>query len=106
VHTVSFSQDGRRLVTGGRHGTVRFWDTKTGRELLILTKHTGHVMAAALSPDGTHLATAGYPKTAIVWPLFPWAPAEYPGAHDLPLEDRIELYKRQLLKEVATRSPH
>ncbi|MBY0513495.1 MAG: hypothetical protein K2P78_06245 [Gemmataceae bacterium] len=38
---------------------VQVWDTETGKLLLTLHGHTGSVVAAQFSPDGTRLLTAG-----------------------------------------------
>ena len=35
VRSVHWSPDGRRLVSGSDDRTVRVWDSKTGRELLV-----------------------------------------------------------------------
>jgi WD40 repeat protein/serine/threonine protein kinase len=97
VHTMVFTRDGRRLLTGGRDSTVRVWDAATGREVLMLTEHSGPVMAAAFSADERYLATGAHPSTAILWPVFPWRDEDYPGSKSQPFEERVELYKRQLL---------
>jgi WD40 repeat protein len=67
--TVAFSPDGTRLagVRGGptdpeagpAGAEVKVWDAATGREVLTLRGHTGEVISAAFSPDGTRLASAG-----------------------------------------------
>ncbi|HEV7854736.1 MAG TPA: TIR domain-containing protein [Mycobacterium sp.] len=65
VHSVAFSPDGNRLVSGGveagYNGTVRLWDTNTGQ--LIRAVPIGGadvvVFAVAYRPDGRRLAAAG-----------------------------------------------
>jgi WD40 repeat protein/serine/threonine protein kinase len=64
---VAFSPDGRRLASAGQDGTVRVWETATGRHLLTLKGHTGQVWGVAFSPDGKHLASAGEDRTAKLW---------------------------------------
>src|SRR5260370_1316558 len=70
VYAVTFSPDGRTLVSvggegdikeGGRKnklGEAKLWDVATGKELASLEGHTGPVSSAAFSPDGKQLATS------------------------------------------------
>jgi WD40 repeat protein len=43
------------------------WDAESGKELLTLRGHSGHVNKVAFSPDGKRLATASEDLTAKVW---------------------------------------
>ncbi|HEY7425513.1 MAG TPA: sigma-70 family RNA polymerase sigma factor [Gemmataceae bacterium] len=75
VVTLAFSADGRRLVSGSRDGSVRWWDVTTGRPLHIWDGHkrpTGlpdgpqapsGVTALDLTPDGGQLLSAGWGGT-------------------------------------------
>ena len=40
-------------------GTVRIWETQTGKELLVLNGNKSSVSTLAFSPDGTRLAAGG-----------------------------------------------
>src|SRR5262249_30755935 len=57
--SLAWSPDKRTLAAGGEDGTVRLWDTKTGRELLSVAAHKRPIACVAFSPDGKWLATAG-----------------------------------------------
>src|SRR5262249_31911152 len=67
VQSVSFSADDRLLATAGDDGTVRLWDTHTGKMLDLLTGHAGRIWCVAFSPDGRMLASAGRDGTVQLW---------------------------------------
>ena len=71
VHSLVFSPDGRRLVSGFADGTVTVWDTDGG--VVWNTRASAHsdwkVTSLAISPDGMQLA-AGRQRGAVhVWEL-------------------------------------
>jgi hypothetical protein len=67
VMSVSFSPDGKRVLTGSRDQTARLWDVASGRELLSLKGHRGWVVTVAFSRDGQRIVTASSDGTAKVW---------------------------------------
>lgn len=48
---MSFSGDGRRVVTASFENTARVWDAAIGKQMLTLQGHTGQVLTASFSPD-------------------------------------------------------
>jgi len=82
IKDVTFTSDGRYLVSAGDDKVVRVWDLKTGRTVRTLRGQIGagpegKILAMALSPDGRWLAVGGLltgnrsEKTAICLYNFP-----------------------------------
>jgi len=67
INSVSFSPDGRFVVTASADGTARVWDAATGASLGELRGHTGSVNSASFSPDGKFIVTAGNDATVRLW---------------------------------------
>lgn len=67
IPAVSFSPDGRRVVTASTDKTARIWDAATGKQLLVLDAHKERLESAAYSPDGKRVVTASADKTARIW---------------------------------------
>ena len=74
VISVHWSPDGSRLLTtsgmdelGARDKTGRIWDADTGKQLLVLRGHTGHIFTSGWSPDGRRVVTGSSDGTARVW---------------------------------------
>ncbi len=62
VQGVACAPDGARFVSWGSDSTARVWDARTG-ELSLTLRHEKPVRRAAISPDGSRLATGtGSPR--------------------------------------------
>ncbi|EIW76928.1 WD40 repeat-like protein [Coniophora puteana RWD-64-598 SS2] len=59
--------DGSRIVSGGKDGTIRFWDGATGKMVHTLEAHKGPVCALSISQDETKLASGSEDNTVFVW---------------------------------------
>jgi WD40 repeat protein len=64
---LTFSPDGRYLVTGHGNGDVKVWDARTGREVNKLGTHDQDVRGAVFSNDGKHLASASTDGVVKLW---------------------------------------
>jgi WD40 repeat protein len=63
---------GKTLVTGSLDGSVRIWDTATGRLSLNITMGPeDRVYSLAVTPDGDHLATLGFVSEGVSIRVFP-----------------------------------
>ena len=71
VNGVSFSADGKWLIAAagepGLFGEVSIWNVADGQLVRTIRGHRDALFDAALSPDGTVLATAGYDSAIELW---------------------------------------
>jgi WD40 repeat protein len=69
---MGFSPDGRRLASAAHDGTVKLWDTATGREILTLLHGSNELLTAvSFSPDGRQIVSTSMSGTVKVWDATP-----------------------------------
>lgn len=60
IHTLDFSPDGKRLISGSgedhKDNSLRVWDLESGNQISTLAKKGGFIYSAAFSPDGKKIA--------------------------------------------------
>jgi WD40 repeat protein len=54
IHSVAWSQNGKRVISGSDDRTVRVWDTETWKCLKVL-EHQNVVRCVSINPDGTRI---------------------------------------------------
>jgi WD40 repeat protein len=59
VLSVTFSPDGKRIVSGSSDGTVKVWNAENGKVILTLKGHKDKVFSVAFSPDGKRIVSGG-----------------------------------------------
>ncbi len=68
VRALTYSPDGKRLVSAGADWQLIFWEPTTGQEILAIhDAHVNCINAVAFSPDGGRLASASCDQTVILW---------------------------------------
>src|SRR5436309_8197500 len=68
VNAALLLRDGR-IATSGEDARIAIWTPGEPQPSKVLEGHTAPVVALAISPDGTTLASASWDHTARLWPL-------------------------------------
>src|SRR5262249_3400834 len=66
---LAFSSDGRQLAAGEPGGSIRIWDSLTGREEIVLGPQGSAVTGVAFHPRGGLLASVSQDGTFWVWDI-------------------------------------
>jgi multicomponent Na+:H+ antiporter subunit D len=69
VTSVSFSPDGKQIVSGSGDDALKVWDAETGQLALTLDGHSDIVTSVSFSPDGKRIVSGSEDKTLKVWDL-------------------------------------
>jgi len=69
VETLTFSSDGRSLVSGSDDTTIMLWDVQTGGVIKIFHGHTGWVCSVSISADNTTIASGSDDSTIRLWDI-------------------------------------
>jgi WD40 repeat protein len=67
VYSVSFSPDGKRIVSGSDDNLLKVWDANSGQALQTLKGDAFYVYSVSFSPDGKRIVSGGDDKTVKVW---------------------------------------
>lgn len=67
VESVAFSPDGLQIVSGSNDGSVRLWSSRTGQELVTLSKSNSQIQSVIFSPDGFYIASGSLEVSIRVW---------------------------------------
>ena len=68
VNSISFSPDGRSLVSGSDDYSVRIWNIRDGSsKRLPVTAEAGHFVSVVFRPDGRYIAAGDLRKSLWIW---------------------------------------
>jgi WD40 repeat protein len=67
VFAVSYSPDGKYILSGGRDALLKVWGAQSHHNHLEIAAHLLHIHQVVYSPDGVHFATTSMDKTIKVW---------------------------------------
>jgi WD40 repeat protein len=67
--SIALSPNGQRLAAGAADGSVRLWDSQTGKLVRTLRGHRDEVLSVAFSPDGKELLSGSRDGDARIWNL-------------------------------------
>jgi WD40 repeat protein/serine/threonine protein kinase len=67
ITSVSFSPDGRKILTTSTDYTARLWNEETLRQDIVIKDHTGPVTCGAFSADGRQFLTLSRDETLRLW---------------------------------------
>jgi WD40 repeat protein/serine/threonine protein kinase len=81
VTSVSFSPDGRHVLSASRDKTAQIWDATTGKSLATV-HHENRVLAARYNREGDRFVTASEDGTARIWSATNGDPVTPPLRHD------------------------
>ena len=69
VYCVTFSLDGKSLVSGSDDTTVKLWDVQTGGTVKTFCGHTNSVSSVSISVDCTMIASGSDDNTIHLWDI-------------------------------------
>ena len=67
VHALSFSPDGKRLISGSGDKTAIIWDVAAGQVLFRLAGHVEQITAVSFSKNGARALTGADDETMRLW---------------------------------------
>ncbi len=68
LHDIKYTPDGKRIAVATGIG-IWIYDAQTGKELTLLTGHTGRVTSLGFPADGSFLASGSFDGTVRLWDI-------------------------------------
>jgi WD40 repeat protein len=67
IHSLAFSSDGTKVVSGSDDRTLCIWDVISGVKVLEMKGHEGKVRSVKFSPDGHQIVSGSSDRTVRIW---------------------------------------
>ncbi len=67
VYNISYSPDGKILITGDYDGSIGLWNVETGKNIILYKAHSDSVTCFAISPDGKKIFSGSGDRTLKEW---------------------------------------
>ena len=67
ITSVSYSHDGKYIVSASKDKTVKLWNASTGELIHTFIGHTDNIVSASFSPDDRYVISASWDGTARIW---------------------------------------
>ncbi len=67
VNSVTFSRDGKWVVSGSYDGTIGIRDAESGKQICLLKDTEGFYSAVAISPDGKRIVSGSDDRKVKIW---------------------------------------
>jgi len=67
IYAAVLNPDGKRIVSGHYDGTIRVWNSATGKKLKEFRAHDGEILSMAASANGRRVVSGSSDKTVKVW---------------------------------------
>ncbi len=67
VLAVSWSPNGKRIVSGDAYSNIFLWEAATGQTIFTYRKHSGNIYSVRWSPNGKFIASCAEDTTVQVW---------------------------------------
>jgi WD40 repeat protein/serine/threonine protein kinase/pSer/pThr/pTyr-binding forkhead associated (FHA) protein len=67
VRSVTFSSDGRYVLSGGDDRLIKLWMVRTGACLQTFRQHQGRILQVLFHPDRQHILSASDDQTIKIW---------------------------------------
>lgn len=67
ISSVSWSLDGKYIVSGGANGMIEVWDVTKGMKIHTIAGHSDKVECVEISPNGRYIASGSKDGTIKVW---------------------------------------
>lgn len=69
VGTLTFSPDGKQLISGSRDQTIGVWDVETGTRISRFQGDGSPIWSVKVTPDGTQLVAGTFDWRILVWDM-------------------------------------